>query len=213
VIQSTLAAAVIAAPRRTIAGRYWHQGPTRHPLVSCPAISTTSGRYHRPGEPGVWYASSREQAAWAELFRHFVDEGIDPFEIRRTVGAARCDALEVLDLTDPALLEQLGLHEDDLIGDDYRACQEIAALARDAGFDGVLSPSAALPGQQTLVVFRQAMGKLRPVGPEKIRQAPPRLVDLLGMIRLHPDVPRSVRRLLWAIRYAGREAVARARRS
>jgi hypothetical protein len=123
----------------------------------------------------------------------------------------RCEALEVLDLTDPALLEQLGLDEDDLIGDDYLACQEIAALARAAGFDGVLSPSAALPGQRTLMVFHHAMGKVQPIGPEKIRQAPPRMVDLLGFIRLHPDVPTSVRRLLWAIRNAGREAVARAR--
>lgn len=212
-IPPTRAAAVMAAPRRTLAGRYWHQGPTRRPFASCPAISMTSGRYHWPGEPGVWYASSREQAAWAELFRHFVDEGIDPFEVRRRVGVARCEALEVLDLTDPALLEQLGLDEDDLIGDDYLACQEIAALARTAGFDGVLSPSAALPGQRTLVVFHHAMGKVQPIGTEKIRQAPPCMVDLLGFIRLHPDVPTSVRRLLWAIRNAGREAVARARRS
>lgn len=210
---SARAAAVTAAPRRAPAGRYWHQGPTRHPFASCRAISTTSGRYHRAGEPGVWYASSREQAAWAELFRHFVDEGIDPFEVRRTVGSARCDALKVLDLTNPALLEQLGLHEDDLIGDDYEACQEIAAVARDVGFDGVLSPSAALPGQRTLVVFHDAMGKLQQIGPERIRQAPPRVVDLLGIIRLHPEVPTSVRRILWVIRSAGREAVARARRS
>jgi hypothetical protein len=77
VIGSPSASAVAAAPRRTLKGTFWHQGPTRHALVSCIPISTTWGRYHRPGAPGVWYASSREQGAWAELFRHFTDEGID----------------------------------------------------------------------------------------------------------------------------------------
>ena len=48
----------------------------------------------------VRYASAREQAAWAELFRHFMDDGVDPFEVRRRVGAAEVAGLEVLDLTD-----------------------------------------------------------------------------------------------------------------
>src|SRR5262245_13148422 len=62
--------------------------PRRHPA---PAYFLRRPRPRgRPlpptGEPGVWYASSREQGAWAELFRHFVDEGVDPFEVRRRVG-------------------------------------------------------------------------------------------------------------------------------
>lgn len=81
-----LAEAVATAPRRQISGRFWHQGPTRHPLTSCADPARGPGRYHRTGEPGVWYASSQEQAAWAELFRHFVHDGIDPFEVRRRVG-------------------------------------------------------------------------------------------------------------------------------
>ncbi len=92
-----LAEAVAAAPRRQISGRFWHQGPTRHPLTSCADPARGPGRYHRAGEPGVWYGSSQEQAAWAELFRHFVDEGVDPFEVRRRVGRVFV-ALEVLDL-------------------------------------------------------------------------------------------------------------------
>lgn len=84
----TLADAVATARRRTLTGKFWHQGSTRHPLVSCLDPAAGPGRYHRTGEPGVWYASNREQGAWAELFRHFVDEGIDPFEIRRRVGRA-----------------------------------------------------------------------------------------------------------------------------
>jgi hypothetical protein len=39
-----------------------------------PALS--NGRYHRAGGVGVWYASDQEQASWAELMRHFVDDGV-----------------------------------------------------------------------------------------------------------------------------------------
>jgi hypothetical protein len=92
--------AVATAPRRKLTGSYWHQGPTRHPLTSCADPARGPGRYHRTGEPGVWYASNREQGAWAEFFRHFLDDGVDPFEVRRRVGRVSV-SLDVLDLTDP----------------------------------------------------------------------------------------------------------------
>jgi RES domain-containing protein len=136
-----LAEAVATAPRRHITGRFWHQGPTRHSLIDCADPARGPGRYHRTGEPGVWYGSSQEQGAWAELFRHFLDEGIDPFEVRRRVGRVYV-ALEVLDLTDATVRSHLGVDENDLIGDDYALTQSIAAAARDAGFHAVLAPAA-----------------------------------------------------------------------
>ena len=106
----SLADAIASAPRRQISGRFWHQGPTRHPLTSCADPARGPGRYHRTGEPGVWYASSQEQAAWAELFRHFVDEGVDPFELRHRVGKVYV-VLEVLDLTDESVRAHVGVDE------------------------------------------------------------------------------------------------------
>lgn len=156
------------------------QGPTRRPLVSFPTISKTSGRYHRPGEAGVWYLSSREQGAWAELFRHFVDEGIDPFEVRRTVGQTRCNALAVLDLTNPAVLEQLAFMNTTSSGTTTRPAKR---SPRWPGAPASMEPSLRLrllPGQRTLVVFQHAMGKLQPLGPARIRQAPPRWSTCLG---------------------------------
>jgi hypothetical protein len=55
----TLADAVATARRRKLTGKYWHQGSTRHPLVSWTDPAAGPGRYHRTGEPGVWYASNR----------------------------------------------------------------------------------------------------------------------------------------------------------
>lgn len=138
-----LADAIATAPRRTLKGTYWHQGPTRHPVTSCADPARGPGRYHRTGEPGVWYASNKEQGAWAELFRHFVDDGVDPFEVRRRVGRVAV-TLQVLDLTDERTRSHLGVDETDLLSDDYTTTQAIAA-ARDANFDAVLAPAAALP--------------------------------------------------------------------
>ena len=204
-----VADAVASAPRRQISGRFWHQGPTRHPLTSCADPARGPGRYHRTGEPGVWYASSQEQAAWAELFRHFIDEGVDPFELRRRVGRVYV-VLEVLDLTDESVRARLGVDESDLVGDDYSITQTIAAAARNAGFDAILAPAAALPDRETLAVFAHALPSVQAERSE-IRQPPPRLADLLPLIRPHERVPDTVRRLYLTLARAG-AGVVRARR-
>lgn len=181
-----LADAIATAPRRTLKGTYWHQGPTRHPVTSCADPARGPGRYHRTGEPGVWYASNKEQGAWAELFRHFVDDGVDPFEVRRRVGRVAV-TLQVLDLTDERTRSHLGVDETDLLSDDYTTTQAIAA-ARDANFDAVLAPAAALPGCQTLAVFVHALPNIEPERSE-VRQPPPRLANLLPLIRPHEHMP------------------------
>ena len=109
--------------------------------------------------------------------------------------------LDVLDLCDPALRDELGISEAHLTGDDYSICQAVADEA--AGhFDGVLAPSAALPGRRTLVVFPSGMAKIA-VASSRVRQPPPRLADLLNDIRLHHDVPSAVRSYLRSAAAAG----------
>lgn len=150
-------AAVEQAIPRVVTGAWWHQGPVARPLVACPPTAFGPGRYHRTGEPGVWYASSTMLASWCELFRHFPDDGaLDPFEVRRRSGRVRVH-LRVLDLTDEAVRQRCGITEADLVGDDYQPGQRVAAAARAAGFDGVLAPSAGLPGERTLAIFYAAI--------------------------------------------------------
>ena len=206
----SLADRVASAPRRRITGRFWHQGPTRRDLLSCANPARTDGRYHQHGGSGVWYGSDQEQAAWAELFRHFVAAGVDPFEVRRRIGRVRVD-LELLDLTDERVRAHLHISKDHLVGDDYAVSQVIASAAEGAGFEGVLAPSAAFHGRRTLVVFPAA---LRSIDAERsvVRQPPPRLVDLITLIRPHPDVPMPVRHRFTALAATGSEAVRRRRR-
>jgi RES domain-containing protein len=199
-------------PRRKLSGRFWHQGPTRHSLGSFADPALTDGRYHRLGGAGVWYASDREQTAWAELFRHFTSTGVDPFEVRRRVGAAEVHGLEVLDLCDVSVRSALGVSYDDLVGDYYVKSQEVAERARAEGYEGLLAPSAAVHGGKTLVVFAVGMHRLV-LEESRVRQPPPRLADLLRVIRLRGDVPGAVRSYLEGLANAGAERVRAARRS
>jgi len=188
-------AIVACASRRRLRGRFWHQGPTRYPLGSFADPATTDGRYHRRGGPGTWYASDREEAAWAELFRHFTGDGVDPFEVRRRVGSVDVAELEVLDLTDEAVRSLLRLTMDDLTGDDYSRAQEVGEAARAAGFGGILAPSAAMEGRKTLVVFATGLPSVV-FNRSRVRRPPPRLSDLFGVVRRRGEVPADVQGML-----------------
>jgi hypothetical protein len=117
----------------------------------------------------------------------------------------------VLDLTDNKTRSHLGVAEADLVSDDCATTQAIASAARDAGFDAVLAPAAALPGCETLAVFVHALPNIKAERSE-VRQPPPRLADLLPLIRPHEDVPDTVRRLLITLGRIGAEAIRRSRR-
>jgi hypothetical protein len=143
--------------------------------------------------------------------RHFFDEGVDPFEVRRRIGRVHVEALSVLDLTDSSVRDAVGLSEADLLGDFYTATQTVAAAALGAGFDGLLAPSAALPGRRTLVVFAAAMSHVTSEL-SRVRQPPPRLADLLRLIRPHRDAPAGVRDYLRALATAGSAAIRALRR-
>lgn len=155
------AALVGSLPRRRLAGPFWHQGSPFRDLLSFPSPSVGEGRYHREGDPGAWYASSKERAAWTELFRHLRSGRLSPTEVRRRVGRVRIEEMDVLDLTDPGMRDQIGISEAELVGDDRSRCQEISSAARAAGLDGILAPSAAVRGERTLVVFPSGMRKVR----------------------------------------------------
>jgi RES domain-containing protein len=212
VIPADLDARVATAPGRTLRGWFWHQGPTGRDLTSFATPAVTPGRYHRLGGTGVWYASDQEQAAWAELFRHFTAEGVDPFEIRRRVGAVQVQ-VRVLDLTSAAVRDSIGVTEAELVDDDYRLTQALGEAAQQAGFLGILAPAAALQGGRTLVLFPAAFESGHVTAESsRIRQPPPRLADLLGAIRAHPDVPAAVRAALQLLAAAGSDAIRRLRR-
>lgn len=192
----------------TLSGLFWHQGAVRFPLDSCADPANTMGRYHIRGGPGVWYGSSHERSAWAELMRHFEPGGVSPFEIRRRVGRVRVQGLRILDLTDGQILDEIGVEPADLTADDYGVCQALSRLASGSRLDGLLAPSAALPGEQTLAVFAHCLRPPMLTAEHSRVQVPPStLVDWLQLIRPVPGTAGAMKTLYDELARRGRSAL------
>jgi RES domain-containing protein len=68
------------------------------------------------------------------------------------LATVKVELQRVLDLTDGAVLQRLGLRPEDLVAPDWALTQELGRLAHEAGFGALLVPSAAIPGTN-LVLF------------------------------------------------------------
>ena len=122
------------------------------PLWALP--NTRAGRYNLAGESGTQYLCGHPWGPWAETLR---------WEDRRTDEealdlAGRIWAVRAVLPKPPLLLgfqnaKDYGLNPDDLVAEDYRACQRFATEARAAGAQALLVPSAALPGTSNLVIL------------------------------------------------------------
>jgi RES domain-containing protein len=190
-------------PVRVISGEFWRQSNPQYSPLSVPHRAPYAGRWHRKGQQPRVYASSTRDAAWGELFRHPYG-GVSPFEIKRRLARLEVRDLPVLDLTDPQVLNRLGVPVDELTGERLRACQAIATLVRRRPdrFGGILAPSAADPDgdAQTLVIFAEwrdhaAVTSNRVMRPaRRLLSLYERLIGTLPL-RLQDDALRLLRQL------------------
>lgn len=174
-----------AAIGRSLTVNVWRQCRPTRDLLAVEDPASYPGRFHRVGDQATWYSSLAEHDAWAQFFRHHPGGGVDPFEVRRRIGEARVQDLLVLDLTDPRLRRLAGITVKQLRSNRYAACQALGRAARAAGFEGILAPSAALPGGRTLVVFDQALKKVEELRSE-VTMPPPGMRPLRRKIRSAP---------------------------
>jgi RES domain-containing protein len=141
--------AVAAAVPRTFQGTVWRTHWRAVQPIDWSLSLRTSGRYHR----GLDLFPAAE--AFAALYTSLAPE-IAIWEMVRRSAAQNLAFLEnnilseltavlrrALDLSDPA---SLGLAPAALTARDPRPCQAIAAAALARGYEGLLVPSAALPG-------------------------------------------------------------------
>jgi hypothetical protein len=136
-------------------GQWWRQTDPTYDALDLPPLARTAGRCHRKAEPAVLYASSSNNAAWGELFRH-VHAEVSPFEVMRTMSALNVTDLPVVDFDDPMIRALFEVSERQLTSNNYAPCRRIMDLLRLGSdrFGGCVLPSAAVPGEQTLVVFK-----------------------------------------------------------
>ena len=113
--------------------------------------SSRVGRFHRAGQDTVQYLSLHPLGPAAEMLRHHVGPDGDPDDLLLNLWTATFDI-------DPVTVDfdqcaAFGLTVDDLVGDDYAPTQALAEAVREEGAEGMVVPSAALPGTQNLIVF------------------------------------------------------------
>lgn len=119
--------------------------------------NSKQGRWNRvaPGRSAQYWTYSPE-TAWAEALRaQGLVEEADIAEMRSKFWVGQICMNDIADLTDPAWRTWAGLDEQDLVGDDWSVCQDAADTLRDAGANGIVTPSAALPGKLSLVIFKR----------------------------------------------------------
>ena len=150
-------AARLAAPFsgvcfRNVAQRF----ATRRDVPSAQGSVLSGGRYNFRATYPVLYLSCDIHTCVEEATKSFTQAGASVAQaLPRTIIGVEVHLARVLDLTDLSVLRLLGITRLRLIRTDWvtsqdidgreAVTQKIGRLARDAGLEAVLAPSAALP--------------------------------------------------------------------
>jgi RES domain-containing protein len=127
-------------------------------LHACRTSRSDPGRFNTPSV-GALYVANDPETALGELRRTIAREGSSLVDAHPcAIIAVRAALNAVLDLTDGACAEQLGLSDDDLTSEDMDACQRVADRAARDGAEAIRWPSATGCGE-SLAIFVE---RLRP---------------------------------------------------
>jgi RES domain-containing protein len=103
------------------------------------------GRWHRNGEGYAQYLAQAPAGAWAELVRQLTLRTTAQIAtVHRTLWLGVVESSDIADLSTFDAWSACGLDPDIAVGD-HAQSQRVGDDLRDAGYRGVLSPSAALP--------------------------------------------------------------------
>ncbi len=112
------------------------------------------GRWHRAGDEPTQYLSTTVEGAWAELIRAAeITTEPEVALVRMPMWVAQIHLNHLADYGTFERAAAAGFPADALVDEDYSRCQAEGRRLREAGFQGILSPSAALPGTTNLTIF------------------------------------------------------------
>ena len=141
-----------------------YEWATRHDLISGVGSRLNGGRWNPPNLFNVVYLSCTLDTATAEYFQTNRKRGLPDHEAMPKVdNAVSCHLTRVLDLTRSKVRTTLGMTETQISntafgkGSTESSTQAIGRLAHGLCFQGLLVPSAALPGGQNIVVFPEKL--------------------------------------------------------
>lgn len=134
------------------------------------------------------YLGTPLEATAGELDRLAVSQSTTPERLLRVpylLHTVSVTNLQVLDLTEAAALDRLGITLEDIADDDWTACQAIGQAAWFLGLGGVLAPSASGAG------FVLAAFETRAAAALTIADSAPFTPVLLATIRATGQLPTT----------------------
>lgn len=114
--------------------------------------SGRDGRFHRARFDTAQYWSLHPLGPAAEILRRDLGPRGDPDEVLLDLWAASIDVEGVHSIGFDECAAY-GIAPEELVGDDYLPTRALADRLRAEGAAGLIAPSAALPGTDTLVLF------------------------------------------------------------
>lgn len=115
--------------------------------------NTRAGRWNTSREASVPYLAMEPNGAWAELIRAEDLRSEDDVEtVRMPLWVAAVDEV-LVDYSTFEKADAAGFESAALIDDNWAACQDEGRRLRELGYGGVVTPSAALPGATSVVIF------------------------------------------------------------
>lgn len=127
----------------------WIPAPLGHSIKA-------RGRWNRAGIYGCLYTSLSKKGAVAEyekliLYAAFNKEGLG----ERELVSLNVDIVHVLDLTtvENGIVDPKASFLTGDTSEDIGRCRQLADYIRQAGFNGFISPSAALEGERNLTIY------------------------------------------------------------
>jgi hypothetical protein len=128
--------------------------PSLYHNAGAPVPDQESGRWHREREGYAQYLALSPLGAWAECARYYsLRSPAQARNMKRDLWLVFARETGIADLSSFDRYDACGLDPAVAVDPDHSASRALADELRAAGFRGVLSPSAALPGVVNLTLF------------------------------------------------------------
>lgn len=155
---------------------YRQTAPDTAPLFHAagePFPSQRSGRWHRQGDGYAQYMALELAGSWCELIRYErIRYSARAAEYIRRLWLIHVEETDIADLSTFAAYAACGL-DPRLAVAEHEPCHGLADELRAAGYRGLLSPNAALPGATNLTLFGERYEKVLRTQPELWRNPQP----------------------------------------
>lgn len=159
----------------SLSGTWWRHVPAGADVLYEPRDPADS-RWQRGTVVDAWYFADSPETVWAEWYRAVSELGVPPSHLLpRDLWRWEVSLVRVADLSTAERLDRAGLRPPTPGRTTWPSFQRVGEELHADGFQSVLAPSAARPGNLVLCVFRDArdVPGVPPIPPPTTVDEPP----------------------------------------